>query len=357
MAQVKENLINEAANATETSFSLKTGGYEEVYSVLSSISVEEWTDTKGKDSGKATKPLNYLPWAAAWGIMKEHFPDATFRYIKSDVGWNFHVANGYGWVEVGVTVRGVELIAQLAITDNSNKALALDKITQTDVVNTSQRALVKACALHGLGLQLWLKGTEAAVDWGAGSEAASGLPNSLQPSGLNMTASQTQPSAPAIAPQVPAPQIPAPQAPVQQDPVQQPQQNVAPAPAATATKVTYCFPGDGKTLNVSGLAEPIVFRTSENYSDTQLIEYSKKKFTLTDQIFVEAGVLNLSIKDALNTLIAKKKTEALKVLAEKLEQIDFTKPEESTLPVEEKPVLFAIGCIMHHCLKAPKGWF
>ena len=148
------NIVTETANATATA------GYAEVFPTLNKIDVSEWTKTKNN--------LSYLPWASAWGIVKEYFPDATFRVIKSDIGWNFHAANGYAWVEVGVTIRGVELIAQLAITDYRNNPIPLEKVTQTDSVNTCQRALAKACSLHGLGLQLWL-GCEDAMDWSKGN--------------------------------------------------------------------------------------------------------------------------------------------------------------------------------------------
>ena len=60
-----------------------------------------------------------------------------------------------GWVEVGVTVNGEEIVETLAIMDFKNKSIAADQITSVDANKSLKRCLTKACALHGLGLYIY----------------------------------------------------------------------------------------------------------------------------------------------------------------------------------------------------------
>ena len=72
-----------------------------VYENLSSISIRDKVETKGK--------MDYLSWANAWQMLKQNYPNAV----------------------------------------------PIDKVTSTDVNKTIQRSTAKAIAMHGLGLTLW----------------------------------------------------------------------------------------------------------------------------------------------------------------------------------------------------------
>lgn len=109
---------------------------------------------------KSKNNLTYLPWSSAWSEVKRRYPDANFRIIPQviDEGGNtrpWHDDGKTGWVEVGVTIDGQEIIETLAIMDFKNKSIAADQITSVDANKSIKRCLVKACAMHGLGLYIY----------------------------------------------------------------------------------------------------------------------------------------------------------------------------------------------------------
>lgn len=122
--------------------------------------------------------LNYLSWANAWKILKEHFPNAFYTIYKhktttseqvvtNDNGITTTVVRNYEdeipyftdgktcWVEVGVTIEGFEEVEIFPIMDNRNNAVRIESVTLTAVNKAIQRAFVKACARHGLGLYIY----------------------------------------------------------------------------------------------------------------------------------------------------------------------------------------------------------
>lgn len=109
---------------------------------------------------KAKNGFNYLSWASAWSEVKKQYPDATYRIynqIIDDRGTSrFWFDDGKtGWVKVGVTIHGQEIIEILAIMDFKNKCIPADQITSVDANKSMKRCLVKACAMHGLGLYVY----------------------------------------------------------------------------------------------------------------------------------------------------------------------------------------------------------
>lgn len=109
---------------------------------------------------KSKNNLTYLPWSSAWSEVKRRYPDANFRIIPQviDEGGNtrpWHDDGKTGWVEVGVTIDGQEIIETLAIMDFKNKSIVADQITSVDANKSIKRCLVKACAMHGLGLYIY----------------------------------------------------------------------------------------------------------------------------------------------------------------------------------------------------------
>ena len=112
------------------------------------------------DKTKEKNGLTYLSWASAWAEVKKRYPDASFRVIPQivDEGGNtrpWHDDGRSGWVEVGVTISGQEIIETLAIMDHRNKAIDAGQITSTDANKSIKRCLVKAIAMHGLGLYIY----------------------------------------------------------------------------------------------------------------------------------------------------------------------------------------------------------
>lgn len=123
-----------------------------VFETLNSVDVS--TKIKSKNG------LTYLSWASAWAEVKKKFPDATYKVYPQVIDDNgntryWHDDGNTGWVEVGVTINDNEIVEILAIMDFKNKSIPADKITSVDANKSIKRCLVKACALHGLGLYIY----------------------------------------------------------------------------------------------------------------------------------------------------------------------------------------------------------
>lgn len=115
-------------------------------------------DVSGKVKQK--NGLNYLSWSSAWAEVKKVDPNAVFTVypqIMDEYGNTrfWHDDGKTGWVEVGVTVGGIELIETLAVMDFKNKSMPADQITSVDANKAMKRCLVKAIAMHGLGLYIY----------------------------------------------------------------------------------------------------------------------------------------------------------------------------------------------------------
>jgi hypothetical protein len=118
------------------------------YENLSSINVREKVERKGQ--------MDYLSWANAWHMLKQNYPEAK-RIVYEDpaTGWNYFTDGRSAWVKVGIVVGEMEHIDYLPVMDFRNNALAIEKVSATDVNKTIQRSTAKAIAMHGLGLSLW----------------------------------------------------------------------------------------------------------------------------------------------------------------------------------------------------------
>lgn len=123
--------------------------------------------------------LKYLSWANAWGYLKGIYPDAFWtvyhRTITTTEEKKIVDPNGIEtiiktsttnevpyftdgktcFVKVGVTINSREEIEELPVMDNRNNAVPLSSVTMTLVNKAVQRAFVKACARHGLGLYVY----------------------------------------------------------------------------------------------------------------------------------------------------------------------------------------------------------
>ncbi|WP_420685846.1 DUF1071 domain-containing protein [Bacillus cereus] len=117
---------------------------ENYFSKLAQIDCTEHVEKKGR--------FSYLSWAWAVKKLREVDPTATWEvkrfdgvpYLKTDCGY---------FVEVEVTVQGIALSQIHPILNNQNKPIA--EPNSFDINTSIQRCLVKAIALHGLGLYIY----------------------------------------------------------------------------------------------------------------------------------------------------------------------------------------------------------
>ena len=95
--------------------------------------------------------LSYLSWA--WGVLKQHFPYATFEKHTAPNGMPYFMDNqGYAFVKVTVRLNygaANDITEMLPVLDHRNKAIQAPNAF--DVNNALQRCLTKAIAYHGLG--------------------------------------------------------------------------------------------------------------------------------------------------------------------------------------------------------------
>ena len=96
--------------------------------------------------------FSYLSWPFAIAELRKRHPSATWEVCRFDGKPFLQTDLGY-FVEVAVTVEGVRLSQIHPVLDHRNKAIPNPDPFQ---INTSiQRCLVKAIALHGLGLFIY----------------------------------------------------------------------------------------------------------------------------------------------------------------------------------------------------------
>ena len=92
--------------------------------------------------------LSYLSWATAWAEIKKNYPNATYKIypqIMDEFGNTrfWHDDGKSGWVQVGVTIDGIEQIEVLAIMDFKNQALPVEKITSVEANRQSKDVLLR----------------------------------------------------------------------------------------------------------------------------------------------------------------------------------------------------------------------
>ena len=109
------------------------------------------------------KELKYLPWPACHYLMIKHTDSYSYEYIENPEPipglsrYVFPMGNDTGSVRVAVTVDGIRMEEELPILDTvKNRALKYPDLTSGVVNKALKRCYVKACALHGLGLNLYV---------------------------------------------------------------------------------------------------------------------------------------------------------------------------------------------------------
>lgn len=129
-----------------------------VYEALSEINVKPKLEKKGQ--------LDYLSWAMAWGMVKQVYPDANYKitefpeYVQTKNGWeptgrdvDYRQTSAGVEVEAVVTINGENYSSKLFVMDYRNKPVF--NPNYFDINKTQQRALVKALAIAGLGLNVY----------------------------------------------------------------------------------------------------------------------------------------------------------------------------------------------------------
>lgn len=114
------------------------------FTALSAINVGNHLEKKGQ--------FSYLSWPYAVSELRSFDATATWE-IQRFNGLPYLATDNGTFVEVAVTVKGVTLSQLHPVLDNKNRPLLAPDAFD---INTSiQRCLVKAIALHGLGLNVY----------------------------------------------------------------------------------------------------------------------------------------------------------------------------------------------------------
>lgn len=117
---------------------------ENYFGRLNAINVNDHVEKKGQ--------FAYLSWPFAVAQLRLADPSATWEIRRFD-GLPFcRTEVGY-FVEVAVTVQGITLSQLHPVLDAKNRPIA--EPSSFDINTSIQRCLVKAIALHGLGLYIY----------------------------------------------------------------------------------------------------------------------------------------------------------------------------------------------------------
>lgn len=118
-----------------------------IFQTLSEIDITSKIKKKNK--------MDYLPWSSAWDFVKNKFPNATYRIVKTEDGCIYHNDGRTCWVETEMTINNETQTEILPVLNFKNQSISLDELTSSDVNKSIKRCLVKNLALFGLGLSLW----------------------------------------------------------------------------------------------------------------------------------------------------------------------------------------------------------
>lgn len=145
------------------------------FSRLSAINVSEHIERKGG--------FSYLSWPFAVAQLRLAEPTASWE-VRRFEGLPYLATEAGVFVEVAVTVQGVTLSQIHPVLDGRNRPIP--QPTVFDINTSIQRCLVKAIALHGLGLYIYAGedlpqiGTDAANDEHKGAGAVPPKPTEPQ---------------------------------------------------------------------------------------------------------------------------------------------------------------------------------
>lgn len=110
------------------------------WQTLSKIDCSKHTEKKGN--------LTYLSWAWAWATLMEHYPESLFEIHDNQMH-----DDGTVTVSCTVTVEAMPRTMWLPVMDNRNNAVKNPDARKLS--DAKMRCLVKAIAMHGLGLYIY----------------------------------------------------------------------------------------------------------------------------------------------------------------------------------------------------------
>ena len=114
------------------------------FSVLNNVDVTPLTKKKGN--------FNYLSWSNAVREASKLFPEMSWEFTKWDSLPYLKTEVGY-FVECTVIIGTTTKTQMMAVLDFKNQTAMSPKAN--DINKSQMRALTKAIALHGLGIDLW----------------------------------------------------------------------------------------------------------------------------------------------------------------------------------------------------------
>ena len=117
---------------------------ENSFARLNQINVSAHIEKKGD--------FSYLSWPYAVAQLRLADPEASWEVRRFDAVPYLRTEVGY-FVEVAVTVQGITLSQIHPVLDGKNRPI--EAPTAFDINTSIQRCLVKAIALHGLGLYVY----------------------------------------------------------------------------------------------------------------------------------------------------------------------------------------------------------
>ena len=123
---------------------MKAGNESNYFVELAKINVNEHVERKGQ--------FSYLSWPFAVSQLRQFDPVATW-HVQRFEGLPYLNTEAGCFVEVAVCVKGVSLSQIHPVLDSKNRPILAP--TAFDINTSIQRCLVKAIALHGLGLYLY----------------------------------------------------------------------------------------------------------------------------------------------------------------------------------------------------------
>ena len=121
--------------------------YGTVWDELSQVDCSEHTEKKGN--------LTYLSWAWDWGILMEHYPNASYKFESFFVDQEGTVLDtmfypdGSASVHVTVSIGDLTRSMWLPVMDYKNNAI--DNPNSRQISDAKMRCLVKCIAMFGLG--------------------------------------------------------------------------------------------------------------------------------------------------------------------------------------------------------------
>ena len=121
--------------------------YKSIWETLSKIDCSEHIEQIQYGNRK----LSYLSWAWAWGILMEHYPQATYKFVQQpDTGIPYiQMHDGTAEVRCIITIDNCQREMWLAVMDKKNNSVANPSSTQINY--SKMRCLTKCLAMFGLG--------------------------------------------------------------------------------------------------------------------------------------------------------------------------------------------------------------